>query len=156
MRAWRITRPAHVANAFDGEGARLYGGRWNSPGTSVVYLSMYVSTAILEILVRTIGPSGAAGHVTIGVDVPDDIDVEGVGRLPRNWRESPPPEQTQLIGDGWARSGRSALLRVPSAVLPDAHSNESNLLLNPRHVDAARLVVGRPSSLVLDERLRHR
>lgn len=156
MRAWRITRETRGSDAFDGEGARLFGGRWNSPGTPVVYLSKYVSTAILEILVHGVGPSSVAGHVTIGVDVPDDVVVHDVGRLPRNWRESPPPEQTQIIGDLWVRSGRSALLRVPSAVLPDAHSDETNLLLNPRHPDAMRLVRTKPSALLLDARLRTR
>ena len=154
MQAWRITQERHVTRAFDGEGARLFGGRWNSPGIAVVYLSRFVSTAILEILVHVANPIGLANHVSIGVEIPDDVSIEKIKRLPRNWRESPPSAQTQALGDEWCRSGRSALLYVPSAVLSDAHSDEWNLLVNPRHSDWAFVQIRKPSTLNFNPRLR--
>ena len=50
--AWRIVRAARVNSAFTGEGARIYGGRWNSRGTAVIYVSEHESLAALELLVH--------------------------------------------------------------------------------------------------------
>jgi RES domain-containing protein len=150
IRAWRITKRQHTKTAFSGSGAKKYGGRWNSPGTAVVYVSETQSLAILELLVHLEAPELLQKYVLISVDIGDDV-VEDLDRatLPRNWRAEPAPVQLREIGDEWMRVGASVALRVPSAIVPA----ESNFLLNPCHADFQNLVIGEPVDFSLDERL---
>lgn len=148
--AWRILKKRHVPFAFDGEGARQYGGRWNSPGTSVVYASETRALCLLEVLagLRSVKPIDA--YVLIPVRFHDAM-VIGVERndLAADWRRSPPPPTTQQIGDDWVQRQRSAVLRVPSAIVPE----ESNYLLNPAHPDFGRIEIGPPEEILIDSRL---
>ncbi len=148
--AWRITKRKHASTAFTGAGARKYGGRWNSPGTAIVYTSETQSLAALEILVHLEAPALLQQYVLIPVEINSSLlaDVDH-GRLPPNWRTEPPPIQLKSIGDEWAAGGTSVALRVPSALVP----NESNFLLNPSHADFGKLVIGAPISFTFDERL---
>lgn len=148
--AWRIVKKRHAATAFDGEGARLYGGRWSSPGTAVVYTSETRALAVLEVLVgiRSTGPVGA--YVLIPASFGDALVTRiEHENLPEDWRESPPPPSTQRIGDDWISGQTSVVLRVPSVLLPD----EFNYLINPADPDFPRLEVGDPQELSLDPRL---
>lgn len=149
MRAWRIVPARRAATAFTGEGARLYGGRFNSPGTAVVYVSAHQSLAALELLVHILHHPRLP-CVVFPVDW-DGLPEERVRPedLPADWRAEPVTVDTMRLGDAWARAGRTALLRVPSAVVPD----EENLLLNPAHPDFARLRVGAPRPFSFDPRL---
>jgi RES domain-containing protein len=148
--AWRIVKRRHVESAFDGEGARRYGGRWNSPGTSVVYASETRALCLLEVLagIRSVKPLEA--YVIIPATFEDSL-VTGVDldRLPRTWRQSPPHPSTQRVGDDWADQETSAVLRAPSAIVPE----EFNYLLNPGHPDFAGIQLGDPHELLLDPRL---
>jgi len=149
MRVWRICKKAHAA--FDGEGARLAGGRWNRRGTPVVYTSETLSLAALELIVHA-DPSLLPGDlVAISADVPDALRTETVSEkdLPRAWRRHPAPEELAELGSAWARSRRTAVLSVPSAVVP----RERNLLLNPAHPDFGKVRVGAPELFSLDPRL---
>lgn len=141
--AWRLVDAALAACAFDGEGARRYGGRWNSPGTAVAYASATLSLAVLEILTHLPHPRLLDGYVSIRVEF-DDAWIETVvpHRLPSKWRAFPAPPALREIGDDWVAAGRSAVLRVPSALVPQ----ESHYVLNPRHPDFARVRVGRRQS----------
>lgn len=69
--------------------------------------------------------------------------------LPPDWRQSPPPPSTQRIGDEWADQERSAILRVPSVIVPDEH----NYLLNPAHLDFRHIRIGSPEEITIDSRL---
>jgi RES domain-containing protein len=84
----------------------------------------------------------------VGIDESLVVKI-GSSQLPRNWRADPPPRKAREIGDAWARAGRSAVLQVPSATLP----SEYNFLLNPRHADFSRLLIGKPSPFRFDVRL---
>lgn len=139
--AWRITKRKHGKTAFSGSGARKYGGRWNSPGTTIVYTAQTQSLAVLEMLVHLGGPEMLQHYVLIGVEIDAGLvrEVEP-SDLPRNWREDPAPLGSRKIGDEWVESEASAVLQVPSTLVPA----ESNFLLNPVHVDFAKLVVGEP------------
>lgn len=150
IRAWRITKRRHAKAAFSGAGAKKYGGRWNSPGTAVVYVSEAQSLAILELLVHLEAPDLLQKYVLISVDMPEDA-VQNLDRasLPKNWRSEPAPVQLRNIGDEWAQKGSSVVLRVPSALVPA----ESNFLLNPAHADFQKLVIGEPVAFSFDERL---
>ncbi|MEX2528588.1 MAG: RES family NAD+ phosphorylase [Gemmatimonadota bacterium] len=148
--AWRIVKERHAESAFDGEGARKFGGRWNSPGTAVVYASESRALCLLEVLsgLRSIKPLQA--YVVIPVAF-DDALIRGVEReqLPPQWTHSPPHPSTQQMGDAWVDRGESVVLRVPSVIIPD----EFNFLLNPAHPDFAQLQVGSPQALSIDARL---
>lgn len=148
--AWRIVKARHAANAFDGEGARVEGGRWNSPGTPVVYTSQSAALAALEMLVHLGRGSILAAYVLIPCTF-DDAIVSRLDRkrLPKNWRSYPAPPGLQLIGDEWVRSGTSAVLEVPSAVI----ETDSNYLVNPHHREFQTIRVMDPQPFEFDLRL---
>lgn len=149
--AWRIVKSLHRATAFDGESARSYGGRWNSAGTPVVYTSQSASLAALELLVHIQQSALLQSYSSIPVSFGDRL-VEALdpARLPARWRDYPAPAALQSIGDQWAAGRRSAVLRVPSAVVPI----EFNFLLNPRHPDFAKIEIGAARAFRFDPRLR--
>src|SRR5918997_6989424 len=148
--SWRIVKSRHASTAFDGEGARLYGGRWNSPGTRMVYTSSTISLAVLEILIHLQEASLLSSYSLISASF-DDAFVERLDHsvLPDGWRAYPAPSELQRIGDEWVRSQSSAILEVPSAVV----ERESNYLLNPSHPDFSSVLIGEPEPFTFDERL---
>ena len=148
IRSWRIVKSKHAAMAFDGEGARLFGGRWNSSGTSMIYTSENVSLATLEMLVHLQRALTLPAYVLIACEFDAPI-VEDVASLPDDWRRDPAPPQLQAIGDAWAKKLSSAVLRVPSAIV----EKESNYLLNPAHRDFAKIEIHAPELFALDLRL---
>jgi RES domain-containing protein len=150
LTAWRIVKAKYANRAFDGEGARLYGGRWNSVGTPMVYTSQSVSLAVLEMLVHLEDTSVLAAYRLCAVTF-DEALLETVGEkmLPPNWRDPLAPPALQHLGDDWVQSRRSAVLRVPSVVVP----SEYNYLLNPLHPQFAKLEFGAPLPFEFDSRL---
>jgi RES domain-containing protein len=148
--AWRITKRKHLKTAFSGSGARKYGGRWNSPGTAIVYTAQTQSLAVLEMLVHLGGPELLQKYVLIGVEIEKSLvgEVE-ISELPRNWRANPAPVGLRRFGDDWVARGTSAVLRVPSALVP----GENNFLINPAHADFRKLVVRDAIGFEFDERL---
>ena len=149
--SWRIVKSALAAHAFDGQGARLYGGRWNSPGSAVVYTAQSEALAALELLVHLQSSQLLRSYSSISARF-DDALVEAVApsRLPAAWREYPAPAALQELGDRWAAEQRSAVLRVPSAIVPA----EVIYLLNPAHRDFASVAIGKPSVFRFDHRLK--
>ena len=153
IQAWRIIKAKYAAAAFDGEGARLYGGRWSSPGTRVVYVAQSLSLATLEMLVHLQDTPILSEYVTFSVDIPDEcVESFPVGDLPRNWRDYPSPAANQAIGDRWVREARSLALRLPSAVIVQ----EVNYLLNPSHGDFHHLAASGPLKFDVDPRVMKR
>jgi len=146
---YRIVKTTWVSSAFDGEGARRYGGRWNSVGTPMVYTSESRSLAALEILVHLEGP--ARGYSLAACEIPDDVVIESVAatELPADWMISPAPAALAALGDAWIRRGTSAILKVPSAVV----DREYNYLLNPRHPSFERMSIHTAVPFNYDERL---
>jgi len=145
--AWRLVRRERANDAFSGEGARLFGGRWNSPGTVVVYTSGSLALAALETLVH-INPQLPMDYVAFRVEIEPSL-IETLETPPASWRTNPPAASAQHIGDLWAREKRSVVLSLPSALVPA----ERNLLLNPRHGDFSRIRVGPPEPFDFDHRL---
>lgn len=148
--AWRIVKKRFAGAAFDGEGAAAFGGRWNSPGVQVVYVASTRSLAALEMAVHLDRSALLASFVFIPCEF-DERLVTAIERrtLPADWRRDPPPAQLAGLGDAWVKSGRSALLSVPSAVIEE----EPNFLLNPGHGDFGRIRIGKPQDFVFDRRL---
>lgn len=149
--AWRVVKARRASEAFTGEGARRYGGRWNPPGIPIVYAADTLALAVLELFVH-LGPAHARlRFVTLRVEIPDGLRIESVGvaTIPSTWRSEPPSEETQAIGAEWVRRGTSAVLRVPSVLIP----SETDYVLNPRHPDFPRIVVSRPEPFGFDPRM---
>jgi len=147
--AWRLTKTRHLATAWDGEGARTSGGRWNSVGTAVVYTSATLSLALVETLVHV--PSGVLpAYTAVPIEFDDSlVAVVDTADLPPNWKDQPAPPETRAIGDSWVGSSKSALLRVPSVVVP----SEFNYVVNLRHPDFGRIRIGAPMPFPFDPRL---
>jgi RES domain-containing protein len=153
LKAWRIIKTKYLDEAFSGEGARLYGGRWNSQGRGVVYTAQHASLAVLEILVHLESTSPLFGYVLIQVEFdPGLLEILDIETLPDQWRVDPPPAELQSIGDEWFEQRRSVVLRVPSAVLPI----ENVYLLNPEHPDFDQITLHDPLPLPIDRRLINR
>ena len=150
LSVWRITKKKDAGSAFTGEGARLYGGRWNTPGTALVYAAQSQALAVLEMLVHLDSTRILKAYLLFEVSVPEPI-VQHIDltALPKNWKADPPPIGVRALGDTWAASGSAAVLQVPSVIVP----GESNFLLNPHHPDFRRLHIGKPISFQFDPRL---
>ncbi|MGB8932230.1 MAG: RES family NAD+ phosphorylase [Anaeromyxobacteraceae bacterium] len=150
MRFFRLSRLPEPARAFDGEGARLYPGRWHPPGVAVVYASQSLALATLEVLVHLDFRHAPPSHHGFVIDVPDSlIETLDEATLPPHWRERRYRSETQAIGGEWAASLRSPALLVPSVLVPD----EKNIVLNPRHPDFPKVTIGGPMIVLLDGRL---
>jgi len=152
LRAWRLVRPAYgdTANAFSGEGARRYGGRWNAPGRAVVYASLHLSLAALETLAHADRRRFEREHVAFQVHVPHDLVLElRDDDLPSDWRARPVSHAARAIGDAWLEQRASVALSVPSVLVPQ----ERNLLLAPDHPRFEEVRLGPATSFRFDERL---
>ena len=148
--AWRIVKQKYTRAAFTGEGARRYGGRWNSKGVPVVYVAQSQSLAALEMLVHLDSAELLEYYVTIPVTFEEHL-VSHVdsSSLPKNWKVYPAPKRLQTIGDAWASARKSVVLRIPSVMVP----SESNFLLNPAHPDFDKVTIGEPLRFRFDPRL---
>lgn len=148
--AWQIYKPKHAASAFTGEGARLFGGRWNSKGVGVVYTASSISLAALEMLVHLQAAEILKKYVVRSVVFSEKLITHiDMKDLPRRWRTKPSPKAVQQIGDQWVASGGSAVLQVPSAVI----ESESNFILNVAHPDFKTIKFGRQLPYTFDPRL---
>lgn len=145
--AWRLARRAYAD--LTGAGAQRVGGRWNSPGRPAVYLSLEASTPLLEILAHLDLPLDLLpeDYVLMKVDL-DPPSVAG-GWIERGPEAPLPVEDSRAHGDGWLAEARSPLLQVPSAIVAES----ANLVLNPRHPEAAAIGVAALRPFAVDLRL---
>ncbi len=147
--AHRIVKARHARTAFSGEGARIAGGRWNRPGEAVVYASASLALAAIETFVHLGDDALHIEFVRFRIGIPDSVAIQRGRRLPPGWRAEPPEEASMRYGSRWLRQARTAVLEVPSAIVP----SEMNYLLNPAHSDFRLVRVGRPLPFVFDPRL---
>jgi RES domain-containing protein len=152
-RAYRIVKARYAGNAFDGEGARAQGGRWSSISTRIVYTAGSLSLAILEILVHLQQAQILSSYVAFELDFQESLvqDLDPA-LLPADWRSSPAPVLSKEIGDTWIRKSSSAILKVPSVIVPSEH----NFLINPGHSNFVSVKIGNPMPLDIDPRLLER
>ena len=125
-----ISKAGHI-NDLTGVGARIYGGRWNHKGTSVIYTSKNRSLATVEYLVH-VPLSIVPTNLRIAcLEIPNRITPKEISipDLPPKWRDYPAPPESAELGTKWALANDSLLLRIPSAVVED----EYNILINPMH-----------------------
>jgi RES domain-containing protein len=117
----------------------------------VVYASETLALAALEYLVHVDPAIAPDGLVSIAAEIPDSVAIREVdlSDLPADWRGYPALEALAQIGTAWANTGSSAVLRVPSAIVP----TERNYLLNPAHPEFRRIKIGVPRPFAFDPRL---
>jgi RES domain-containing protein len=145
MRLWRISNHASLS----GEGGLHASGRWHTRGRRVVYLADHPASALLEVMVRLeIDAEDLPTHYQLlGIEVPDDIAITTLTGLPDDWREQ--TALTRARGDEWLRARGGVLLRVPSAIVPNAE----NYLLNPAHIGGTRISIAAAARAAFDPRL---
>lgn len=151
MFAFRIAKSKYVED-LSGEGARIYGGRWNQKGTSAVYLSENRALATVEYLVHISLAVMPADLRIAEIFIPDDSETHEVQieTLPEDWATYPPPSALKEIGEDWIRRNNALLMRAPSAVV----RGEYNLLMNPKHDQARNVTIVSIDPMEIDERLR--
>lgn len=153
--AWRIgaDTPSYTADDLSGNGARITGGRWNPKGAPVVYTSLAISLACLETIVHLGGGGLPLNRYLVRIDIPDAVwkkaETLTLADLPIGWDAEPPGKVSIGIGAQWLASSRSPLLIVPSVIAPE----ENNLLINPRHPDAAAVTAAKVRPWRFDGRL---
>ena len=148
MQIFRIADERHPL--WDGTGAALVGGRWNSPGRQVIYGSLSYACAMLEILAHASIGRVPTTHRFLVADVPDDVSIERQddNSLPGGW-DAEGSAFARIFGDQWLQEKRSAILLVPSVIA----KLEWNALVNPLHPDTHRLVISETKNVVWDKRL---
>jgi RES domain-containing protein len=146
---WRLTLKQHAVP--DGEGARRYGGRWNKPGTPVIYTSGTLSLAALEYLVHVDSDILPDGLVSVRATIPDSLKVEVMqtAHLPAEWKDKIIPVSLQQLGTDWVNNAKSAVLKVPSVVI----EHEYNYVLNPRHHEFSQIIWDTAVKFSFDPRL---
>lgn len=150
LTAWRIVEARYQDHAFSGDGARLYGGRWNSKGVPLIYTAGSLALASIEIIVNLPSPKLLEAFIRIPARfTPDLIESMPISKLPEGWQSRPISPATRAIGDRWVKEQRSAVLKIPSIVVPE----ELNYLLNPAHPDFEKIEIGRPVVYYFDPRL---
>lgn len=147
MFLWRISNHPSLA----GDGALRTPGRWHTRGRRVVYCAQNPAAALLEILVHFEMDIQdlPLRYRLLKIEAPDDMQIErvSVDQLPADWPER--TEVTRALGDGWLTREASALLSVPSAIVPETF----NVLLNPTHQDAKHVVIVETGEHAIDPRL---
>jgi len=152
MRVWRICRSPYAAEAFSGEGARRFGGRWNSRGVPMVYSSSSLALAAIELFVHLEPGQAPADLVSLSAELPEGEPAKTLNAadLPDGWwSDAPDGSTTQEIGDAWIRSGASLAMKVPSVPI----RQEWNVLINPLHPRAAAIKIDLPQPFLFDARM---
>lgn len=148
MKVYRISKCKYV-NDFSGAGAAMYGGRWHSIGTYVLYTASSASLALLESLVH-ISTAPVIDFCIICLDIPDySLEIITPDKLPSNWFQNPAPDAIKVIGDLFISSRKTLALMLPSVIVPE----ENNYLINPNHIYFKRVSIAFQKPITIDGRL---
>jgi RES domain-containing protein len=150
MRIWRICRARHAGEAFSGEGARRFGGRWNSRGVRMVYSSTSLALAAIELFVHLEPNQQPDDLVAIAAQLPEGEPARRLepDDLPAGWWTDD-LDPLRALGDSWIREKSSLAMEVPSAAL----RMEWNVLINPLHPRVTELRVESPQRFAFDARM---
>ena len=150
---WRIATETqlYAADDFSGRGAADSGGRWNSTGVAMVYASSHISLAVLETIAHLNLGALPLNRFLIRIDIPDDVwERRTELTIPAAWNAHPAGISAISAGDQWVNGQSSAIGIVPSVIVPQ----EKNVLINPQHADARKLVANNTGRWTYDARLR--
>lgn len=149
---WRIAVEAatYTANDLSGAGAKISGGRWNSPGTPIIYSASSIALATIETVLNLRGGGLPFNRFLVRIDIPDNVwNARAVlDPLPGGWDAIPAGMTSRTVGDSWVASNKTALLLVPSVSVPD----EFNILISPSHADTSALVATTIKRWIYDPR----
>lgn len=151
MDVWRICRRRFARRPLSGAGGLHASARWHSAPRLIVYASQSLALASLEMLVHVDLDLPPDDLLALQIAVPADIAQAELrpAQLPRFWRRYPAPKALQSLGNAWLDQRETAVLRVPSALIP----GEFNYLINPQHPDARHIRVVDRSRFTFDPRL---
>lgn len=155
MQLWRIATETRDYEAHDtsGAGAAMSAGRWNAPGTPMLYCSVNPSLACLETMAH-LGATLPLNRYLVSLDVPDAVWAKASYRttasLPVGWDAIPEGVASVRVGEDWVKAASSAVLVVPSAIVPE----DLVVLINPQHPDAASITAKKLRKWLYDPRLR--
>jgi RES domain-containing protein len=150
IRAWRLVAAAYADRIMSGGGAYRHGGRWNSQGSAVVYMSESLSLCVLENLVHMVKLPMMRSFKSIWADIPESlIHTLEKKDLPTSWKAIPASEATKQIGDKWFDEKITAVMKVPSTVV----EGEWNYVIDPAHPDFNKMKIGKIRDFEFDERL---
>ena len=150
LKIYRIAKKQYLED-LSGEGARLYGGRWNKKGYNMVYFSESLSLAVLEILVHIDFKFLTNDFGYLEAEIPENLisPKRKETKLEDTWRENPPSNYSMQYGTDWLKSNKSLAMQVPSAILPMTN----NILVNPRHPLIKKIKIIRTGVLDVDSRV---
>ena len=148
MIVFRITNETYK-NDISGNGAAMFGSRWNSKGTRLLYTSQSISLSILESLVHLKKSDIPPTQYLLHIELPDEKEIAEISykKIKKDWHRE--IEYTQWMGDQFIRNKKNLFLKVPSAIVPQ----ESNVLLNPAHNEFKKVKLVASELLELDKRL---
>lgn len=147
----RSDKAKHARDAFTGEGARRVSGRWHHQGIPVVYVSESIALSVLEKFVHLGLDATHIKFMYFKIEIPDSVPVAKLraAEFPDDWAAEPPRDSTKEIGSLWAKKADTAVLSVPSVLVPKSW----NYLLNPAHHDLKKIRISDPMPFIFDARL---
>ena len=150
MRIFRIAKTRYIDD-LSGEGARLFGGRWNKVGDAMLYFSQNLSLSLLEIIVHVDYAELPLDYSFIEVEIPDSSikTIQSIDFIKPKWSTEAAVNQLQLFGSNWLKKNEGLAMKVPSAVL----HQDYNILINPAHKDFGKLKIIRTEKMDFDPRL---
>lgn len=150
MQLFRFGLETYI-NDISGYGAKLYGGRWNNVGNSMLYTACSPSLCMLEFICNASGIAKTVqtSLLTLKIDSKVKLEQLTVNEMPENWQDVPAPDILKRIGDNWLKGNTSVGIKVPSAVMPI----EFNVLINPLHKDFSKLTIENIVKMDIDKRI---
>ena len=148
MKVYRLT-PKKYATDLSGTGAKLYGGRWNRVGVSILYTSENLSLCVLENIVHINNPAFLPTFQAITIEIPDSFQEYSINDFPGNWREQEGFENLRKLTDDFVEKREFLVMKVPSAII----DVEYNFLINPQHSLFKEVKIINQQEFSFDQRL---
>ena len=148
MIVYRLTS-GQFSNDLSGNGAKLYGGRWNSFGLPALYTTEHISLAVLEMLVHIKHFRTPLNYFLITLEIPEQVSLVSIDykKMKKNWKDD--SSYLQSMGDAFLTSKQSLVLKVPSAIV----EAENNFIVNPAHPDLVKIKILKSENFIFDKRL---
>ncbi len=148
MKLWRISNHADLS----GIGGMRFSARWHSKGHPIIYTAEHPAGALSEFLVHIDVQDFPDSFQLITIEIETKVKVANLTleQLSSNWMTD--SKISRAIGNQWLINGKSLLLRVPSAILPDTF----NVLITPNHGDAGKIRIAKSENVPLDHHLGRR